>query len=264
MNSGENTKLMENLAKELTLNKSMTGQVVTVNWPEAANDPFLSLGSDAPWTPAVGTWVANQLMNLGFSPQQINGAGHSHGTYVLYFMGAKILKEKGVTLNSLVALDPAGNMQALSGLDTSKINFRSVSRNSVAIEGSLIAGSNDLASTADTSFQIDCNLTNWPPTEHSFAIATFSNMLAYERNLPGQIPLPLTLREIMKPAEVQAIQLAIDEFRTSYEGIIEVSFREGTDVYGSFYEALPLKITTKKSGATSYDIQSLVSPSTIR
>lgn len=263
MNSAEDTTNMKNLAEELTLNKPLTGQVVTVDWKEAARDPLLPLGEDAPWTPAVGIWVASQLLSQGFPAGSINFVGHSHGTYVSYFAAAHIQLKKSATINALVALDPAGNVQIVSGFNSNDINFKNVSHNSIAIEGSFVSGSNYLASTADLSFQVDSADSIRPSVEHSLPIGTFTNLLAYERAIPGQINPSLTLREIMKSSDNQTVQLAINEYRASYEGIIEALFIEGKDAYGTYYIGIPKKITTKLVGSTLEEILYVIPPTTI-
>ncbi len=195
MNSNENYDTIENLARTIT---EYGMQVVTVNWSDAAKDPLLPLGEDAPWTPAVGKWVARQLIAAGFKPGLINGAGHSHGTYVLYYMGQEILELEKEQMNALVALDPAGNVSIFSEFSHKDINFSIVARNSIAFESSLMADSDFLANTAHTSIRVNSPYLS-PKKEHQLGLTTFTEILRHEHNTPGSFSDFVSMQKLMTP-----------------------------------------------------------------
>ncbi len=119
-------------------------QTVTIDWELASKDNsflfnggVLDLLRDATWTPAVGKWVATQLAQANYNGENINFAGHSHGTYVSYFAAKEFnTLGKGVT-HSIIALDPATNVQFLNGgnsIDETKIKFAQVAQTTVSIK----------------------------------------------------------------------------------------------------------------------------------
>ncbi|MBU0458541.1 hypothetical protein KJ652_04470 [Patescibacteria group bacterium] len=242
MNGHEDDARIDGIAQELYAYGDQAGQVVTINWEIAAQD-ITRTGQDAPWTKSVGEWVGQQIVAAGFSPDKVHFYGHSHGTYVSFSAASEIMRLKGgLQVNTIVALDPAGNVKALSGFDDGDIRFDSVSRNSVAIEGSWIAGSNQLAATADIAFQVDSEDTHFPWQEHGLPITTFSSILHSERFMPGQYPQALTLESLMTPISEQSMQMERNIFRGNYEGIITIDTVKTNDKYGNYYVALPRKI----------------------
>lgn len=245
MDDFEDSAGIESVAREL---RGYGVQVVTISWSEAAK-AILKSGNDAPWTKPVGEWTAAQLVGLGFDAENIHIAGHSHGTYVAYAMASQVMSlTSGSQVGSIVALDPAGNVELLSGFDDDVINFKNVSRNSLAIEGSFISGSNHLASTADTSFQIDSATTHTPFAEHGLPVTTFANILKAGRLSPSRLPQSLTLQGIMTPIDLHSHTLDTDAFRGSYEGIITVSGYSAYDPKhaGSYYIGLPQSVEWKQ------------------
>ncbi len=249
---------IERVAKVLKEYPGM--QVVTIDWKKAA-DAFLKTGNDAPWTKGVGEWIANQLLNLGFDPANINIAGHSHGTYVGYAMANKVMDTQyGAQINAFVALDPAGNIPALSGFKVGDMKFAPVSRNSIAIEGSLGAGNNALAETSDLAFQIDSSNTHTPFSEHSLPVETFISLLSLGKKAPASVPDYLKLDNILTPYDRQNIDLRRNFFRNYYEGIIAIDTRKAFDAYGKDYLfALPKSITTRHNGDENNDVDSFPS-----
>ena len=238
MNGHEDAGGIESVARELGAYGEKTGQVVTINWETAAQD-ITRTGQDAPWTKAVGEWVGRQLVAAGFDPEMMHFVGHSHGTYASFSAANEIMRIKdGRQVNTIVALDPAGNVRALSGFDDDQIRFDAVSRNSVAIEGSWISGSNRLASTADVAFQIESADTSVPWKEHGLPVTTFANILRSERLMPGQLPHILSLDALMTPLDQQDMLPERDAFRDIFEGIITIGTRQISDKYGQYLEAL--------------------------
>ncbi len=254
MNSNQD-KGVNMIANELWQSRYISGQVVTVNWEEAAKSYTTQ---DAPWTKSVGGWVTQQLVHAGFSPSQINAVGHSHGTYVAYAMANEIIEmtDGKEQINTIVALDPANNVPHISGFRVGEMKFSNVSRNSIGIEGSLIAGSDDLVTTTDSAYKIDSS--NTEPyqifTEHSLPIYTFANLLKAGRIASETVPKNLLLSEIMASAEMQKLVIQTDTVG-SYEGIISVTTKESSDASGrTFTEAIPIHVSQTISGETQKKI----------
>ncbi|MDP6546469.1 MAG: hypothetical protein QGH60_21025 [Phycisphaerae bacterium] len=90
--------------------------------------------------PAVGKWVAQQLMNLGISANHIEFFGHSHGTYVSFYAAQEIQQSGYGTVHGLVALDPANHNELLDGVGEGtehSISFSDVAQNSLAIQATV-------------------------------------------------------------------------------------------------------------------------------
>ncbi len=188
----ERSDQIEELVKNLTIAGK---QVVTVDWSKAAADfvklpislPFIGddFGDlrDASWTPAVGKWVANQLMHAGFSPEKIEAEGHSHGAYGAFFMAEEIKKVTGNEINCLIALDPALNPWfANNSISSSDINFKSVVNNSWAIVSSDL-GDEEMADTAQNYIEVASqNRHAITPQEaikaHGYAVTLASDLIA--------------------------------------------------------------------------------------
>src|SRR3989338_2891334 len=250
MNSSERGEV-ETIAHELSLQRQLSGQVVTINWEEAADTITTR---DAPWTKNIGQWVASRLINMGFSPENINFAAHSHGTYVAYAAAREVMEQKQSEINAIVALDPAGNVPLISGFNDNEINFANVSRNSIAMEGSWMAGQDSLAATADTTFKIESGNTLDVQilTEHSLPMSTFVNLLRTNRLSSEMLPANLRLGNIMNAFDLQPISIEENVETGGYEGTIQVTTRERTDAYGRAYtEAVPTTILETLSGYTS-------------
>lgn len=56
----------------------------------------------------VGDWVGNFLIELGVDPTTTTLIGHSLGAHILGNAGAKYTKETGNSINTIIALEPAG------------------------------------------------------------------------------------------------------------------------------------------------------------
>jgi pimeloyl-ACP methyl ester carboxylesterase len=240
MNSSEDFDTIQNLTRELTLNSAVTQQVISIDWHEAAS---AWIGGDAPWTPLVGKWVAEQLLMLGFSPGKVNFVGHSHGTYVSYCAARKMMNvSRGEMVSSIVALDPAGNFATSTGFDESHINFRDVAKRSVAIEGSWASGSNSLAGTADVAFQVDSPETNstFFLHEHSLPVTTFTNLLKNAREVQTNIPEYVRL-DVIAGIRSPAHFLRNNIYKDVYEGVITVqSQAKKSKLTGEiYYDAMP-------------------------
>ena len=172
-------------------------QVVMVDWSEAAKD-FISLPGDFPleegdfghlrdarWTPAVGKWVAQQLLAARFAPKLIQGIGESHGAYGAFFMGEEVLRQTGEKIGALVALDPAKNpfFVVSNEISEADIQFDKVASKSWAIISSKF-GSEEIADTANTHIDVsspDRNSWLQAPIAHRHAGDLFANIIARGR-----------------------------------------------------------------------------------
>lgn len=214
-------------------------QVLVVNWEDAAKSS-LGLGSDARWTSVIGQWVAQQLQILGIKAVDTFFAGHSHGTYVSHDAAKYILDTTGQKVGTIVALDPAGNSPPISGRSTLEINFRKVARRSWAIESSIIAGDNRLASTADISIHISSPLTAiyQIPTEHRLPAVAFVNLLQHEARV-GMCDTEIS-RHFSMP-KLLGLENSIQYQRNVYKGTYEAILTVGVEKNGSkIPNALPL------------------------
>ncbi|MDD5623848.1 MAG: hypothetical protein PHI23_04020, partial [Candidatus Peribacteraceae bacterium] len=252
MNGSERMDEINELAKALHgYVTSANIQVVTINWEEAARDGLL-VTQDAPWTIAVGRWTAQQLLAAGFDPPLINSAGWSHGTYAAYEMAREIQRlrpEKQI--NALVALDAANNIPAISGYDHSLVDFSAVSRNSLAIDSSFIAGSDSLARTADVSFMVRNAQSLDPKINHRLATTAFTEILNHERTHAGSFSRYFSLSGIMNPAESDISRYSCDAYEGIFEGVIDVGilFEQKTD--GIYPRAIPMGLRIFGPGETT-------------
>ena len=262
MNSNENEDKIDNLAKALYgYAETEEIQLVTVNWDEAAKD-IIGMGRDAPWTNAVGTWVARQLIAAGMRPSPIDGIGHSHGTYTLYALGKELLKITGEPMNTLVALDPAGNVPLISNFDHGDINFSSVAKNSIAFESSMIADSDWLASSANTAFHVESPSTVLPTTEHQLGLTAFTEILNHERVIGGHFSNYFSLRHIMNPPSDFTSQYVHNVYEGNpdmhpggeFEGVIEVWVSEENGKQGNYFQAHPSRFRFRKPGTEQEQI----------
>ena len=262
MNSNENEDKIDNLAKALYgYAETEEIQLVTVNWDEAAKD-IIGMGRDAPWTNAVGTWVARQLIAAGMRPSLIDGIGHSHGTYTLYALGKELLNITGEPMNALVALDPAGNVPLISNFDHGDINFSSVAKNSIAFESSMIADSDWLASSANTAFHVESPSTVLPTTEHQLGLTAFTEILNHERVIGGHFSNYFSLRHIMNPPSDFTSQYVHNVYEGNpdmhpggeFEGVIEVWVSEENGKQGNYFQAHPSRFRFRKPGTEQEQI----------
>ncbi len=248
MNSNEGATPINELAKALKTSVGTSMQIVTVDWNKAAKDP-LFIGRDARWTEVIGQWTARQLIAAGFEPLLINGAGHSHGTFVLWAMAKEIMKlTDGKQMNALVALDAAGNVPSISDFDHTKVDFAAVSRNALAFESAFGTDSDRLAGTADTAFHINSPSTSSPITEHQLGLTTFVSIVNHERTTPGQFSEYFSLQQIMVPAENRVQPYAKNKYNGVFEGIIDIGVTPIEKSDGTYYQANPSDLYFKRVG----------------
>lgn len=251
MDSSETSSVISELARAFHgYAKASNIQIVTVDWKDAARDGLV-MTQDAPWAVAVGQWVARRLINLGIPPQLINTGGWSHGSYVAFEMAREIERIKpGEQINAFVALDAANNIPWVSGYDHKPVNFAGVSRNSIAIDSSIIAGSDSLAKTADVSFSIQNSNSTNTIMKHRMAVTVLTEILDHERKAPGHFSQFLSLERIMSSAESNQSLYNQNAFCGIFEGIIdvEICYEEKSD--GTYPRAIPQRLIFRKPGAT--------------
>lgn len=153
-------------------------QVLILDWSTAVNVPWHQLGTATKWVPLVAEWVAQQLLEKGFSTSHLNLIGHSFGSYVASEIAARL--PGGV--NQLIALDPAAKVP---GLYCQPLDFRQHSRFAWAFYGSL-AGSAKQVSMADAAFSLS---TGKPELNffksHARVVKLFAALLHYQRENPN-------------------------------------------------------------------------------
>jgi predicted alpha/beta hydrolase family esterase len=244
----------------LALAKAFAGyqniQVVTLNWEEAAKDGFVTSfdSGDVRWAPAIGQWVARQLMAAGFSPGSINIAGHSHGSYVGFEMATEIQRiSKGDQINSFVAMDAAGNAPIWSGYDHTKINFANVSKNAVAFDSAYALSSDSLTGTADVSFRIKTNSSVSIADQHGLSVTAFANILEHEKGSPGALSNYLSLGNLMASADSNKQKYQPNVLGEVFEGDIYVDVEDRQGIGGTYKNATPKGIMMKQIGDDAFD-----------
>lgn len=219
MNSSEDSPVIKDLAAAFGQHANTHDfQVVTLDWNEAAKDGVFI--QDAPWTVAVGKWAAHQLQSIGFEAGQINVAGWSHGSYVAYEMGAELQRNTSSTLNTLIALDAATNIPAFSQYNHEPVDFSAISKHSLALDSSIVAGSNTLASTADVAFKIRSDHTTTTTTRHRHAVSVLSSILNGSGAASTEFTQKLGIETLLSGSFVNEYEK--DIFGDVFEGVIDV------------------------------------------
>ncbi|MEG3910301.1 VWA domain-containing protein [Microcoleus sp. w2-18aC6] len=180
----------------------------------------------AKWIRPVAEFVVTELLDKlkidsVTASENLNLIGHSLGSLVsgeigrLYKEGFKDdkgneIKPNGVGVNTITALDPPSessiDLLTLGGVDydldgrntqaDSPNNFSEVSNYSLALVGARsLAGNQQLAATADESFQMDFGGLSVPVDEHGQVVQTFTNLL---NQIKKDQPLGLLQQEIIK------------------------------------------------------------------
>ncbi|TSC57902.1 MAG: hypothetical protein Greene041619_907 [Candidatus Peregrinibacteria bacterium Greene0416_19] len=257
---GMNSSPSANGIKELLASLSQLAnkyhyQVVAVDWQEAAKS-LLNLGSDARWTDEVGKWLGQQLQRLEISAVDTYFASHSHGTFVTHDASKFLLETTGQKVGAIVALDPAGNFSPISGRSTAKMAFKDLAERSWAIEGSFVAGSNRLASTADIAIQISSPLTSRISTEHGLPVTVFSNILGHEANnevCSTEISRHLSMEKMLGRDGI--VQYKLDAYKGKYEAILTVGIETVEENGQKWHKAIPLMLNYYKDGTDEEQIE---------
>jgi len=246
MDSSERTDILVELTKAIKKYPDM--QVVTVNWEDAAKDGIAT--QDAIWTPAVGKWIAQQLMNLKVKPENIELKGWSHGSYVAQATAEEIFRStNGQKVGSLVALDPAGNWPMLSGFEHKIIDFKKYADYSLAIESSWIAGSDELAKTADTYVKLNPLQTSSTQisVNHTLPVTFLAGLFDYNRIIGGKQMDFISLNKIMDPAyRTQDKGYSDNRFSGGVDFVVDVNVEERivfkNNTYYTYPYASPMKM----------------------
>ncbi len=257
----ENSENSSQIA-ELTRNLQLTGtQVVTLDWSAGASDndiPLVGL-EGSKWIESVGSWAARQLQSMQISGSNVNGVGHSWGSYVVYEMGAHL--PGGI--KTLVALDPAADTPVLGGgkykgFADESFSFSNVAESSYAFHSSNF-GNRKYALSAEYAFDVvvpenyeDGSLDataidqllsqrylsslgletldelSDAYREHGFAVSLFSELLQRQRLVAGDVTAKLF--------SLQNLQSDVAEFLKrdgNYEGTFYVDPNVSTNELGS-------------------------------
>jgi pimeloyl-ACP methyl ester carboxylesterase len=203
MNNSPQTDSITELSKAIGNYKKdkNADQVLVLDWNQAAySDSKLwipGLGQipnpyfGASWIPKVAEWTKKKLVDeWKISPDNINFAGHSLGSYLAWETAKNI---GGV--NNLIALDPAATTNG--GYQEGKVNFSDYSKWAWAFYGSA-AGNFDRAYTAEESFKFKFpSLGNNEVEKHGAVVKAFAKMIQNNNaGNPGYISKQFNLNQI--------------------------------------------------------------------
>lgn len=154
---------------------SQTDQVLMLDWGAGAFDNRSAVGlQGAYWIPAVAHWAGEKLQTLGITGANLNLVGHSWGSYVAHEIASQRLG--GRPVNSLLAIDPAGNSQWFGSPYQGQVNFAANATNSWCFEGSALLGNNDLARTARETIRVETNAVD-PREQHTNVVRLVTSLL---------------------------------------------------------------------------------------
>lgn len=202
--NGDNIKELSDAIGDYKKDKN-ADQVLVLDWSQAAySDSKLSIPGlgvipnpnfGASWISTVADWTKKKLVDeWKISPDNINFAGHSLGSYLAWETAKNI---GGV--NNLIALDPATTTNG--GYQEGKVNFSDYSKWAWAFYGSA-AGNFDRAYTAEESFKF-----NFPSLganevgKHGAVVKAFAKMVQKNNaGNPGYISKQFNLNQINQSA----------------------------------------------------------------
>lgn len=237
MGNSEDSIAIKELTKALYgLSEKEHIQVVTVDWKDAAKDGVFI--QDANWAKAVGDWAAEQLIKLGFPPSYINAGVHSHGTYGGFFMSKRIHEMTGQQMNTLVAMDSAMNIPPVSGQSFGQIDFRQYTKNSLAIDSSIVAGSDALAAKADVTLKVNTGSLN-TFANHQAGMNVLTSIFNREKSSSGSFSQFLSLKQIMSSAESNKVLYAENAYTGIFEGVIDVGLESQRIGGETYYKTTP-------------------------
>lgn len=203
MNNSPETDSIKELSKAIGDYKKdkNADQVLVLDWSQAAySDSKLwipGLGQipnpnfGASWISTVADWTKKKLVDeWKISPDNINFAGHSLGSYLAWETAKKI---GGV--NNLIALDPAATTNG--GYQEGNVNFSDYSKWAWAFYGSA-AGNFDRAYTAEESFKFNFPSLGANEVEkHGAVVKAFAKMVQKNNaGNPGYISKQFNLNQI--------------------------------------------------------------------
>ncbi len=177
---------MRELERSLSLlGKDKNFQVVIIDWREAARDVLKILGidvglEDASWTPAVGAWAGQRLLDAGFAPSQVFFGVHSHGSYGGFFAAKYMMDhtEGDQKAGGIIALDSAKNPIFVgANINEADIQLKEVARYSLAFHSSFL-GSIDRSLSADNTIIVGTNHSNnGMVKQHSDSVNALTDLL---------------------------------------------------------------------------------------
>jgi len=255
---GRKASEKSNTINELALQLSLKGQqVITVDWHEAARDNDMLIGelAGASWIPSVGAWVVNQLKVAGFTGDKVIVAGPSWGSFVAYEIGSGFKEGddgNGFGIQAIVAMDSPLDVLPNS-FQSSNVVFNDVSRVSWSIKSSIF-GSDTRSNTAHVNFEIvpPSEISEqsifMPPMnkmlidtvqayfgEHGYATSYFSNLIA------GMGDESLSVLNINDLIDGKTPQITVNPHKI--DGILPVTLREVTGPEGTYWQAVPVKLS---------------------
>jgi pimeloyl-ACP methyl ester carboxylesterase len=202
MNNSPETDSIKALSQSID-NYKTDDQVLVLDWNQAALSNSLLFGAPNPyfgasWIPTIADWLKKKLVDeWKISPDNINFAGHSLGSYLAW----ETAKDIG-GVNNLIALDPAATTNG--GYNEGNVNFSDYSKWAWAFYGSA-AGNYDRAYTADESFKFQFpdgfgGLIPWKAEEekHGAVVSAFADTIKQNKKEPGYFTSLLNLNKMNK------------------------------------------------------------------
>lgn len=199
--------IFEPTAEAITRARDGQDTVLLLDWREAAqngNDGVGGLQSGgnfkaASWIASVADWAAQELKTWGISDTQaqtnLNLVGHSLGA----FLSAEIADRFDGGVNSIFALDPASELNSVTGFgydfdndgETERpIRFDDVSRLSRSFVGARsTAGNQTVSGWAHESYEMDFGLSllRPPGSEHRWVYEAFAQFVDDDNAIANQI-----------------------------------------------------------------------------
>jgi pimeloyl-ACP methyl ester carboxylesterase len=205
MNNSPETDSIKALSKAINDYKT-DDQVLVLDWSkEAFSDSQLKIPTTdkyapnpifgASWISTVADWTKKKLVDeWKISPENINFAGHSLGSYLAW----ETAKDIG-GVNKLIALDPARTTNG-GYPSEDKVNFSNYSKWSWAFYGSLL-GNYDRANTAEESFQFHFPSLINPIDKHGAVVTAFADTIKQNKKQPGYFTGLLNLDKMNASAD---------------------------------------------------------------
>lgn len=200
-------EIFEPTAEAITRARDGQDTVLLLDWREAAQNGGDGLGGlqsggnfkAASWISSVADWAAQELKTWGISDAHaqthLNLVGHSLGA----FLSAEIADRFDGGVNSIFALDPASELNSVTGFGYDFDNdgeterptrFDAVSRISRSFVGARSTAGNQMVSGwAHESYEMDfgLNLLRPPGSEHGWVYEAFAKLVDDDNAIANQI-----------------------------------------------------------------------------